>query len=106
MGPSNAIIDDGTGVELPRLTQDEDLLVEEKKMAKYSKTAEFKRIQNHFQERIEFYQKYLPNGTPVAVASDQDVLTHWRTANILIDEFNQVINMYETARDVVGNINE
>lgn len=99
MGPSNAILGDGTGVDLPQATPDENALNEEKKLAKYSKTAEFKRIQDYFQDRILFYQKFLPDGRPIATA--QPSLEDWRVANLLITEFQAIINLYENAAVVV-----
>tara|TARA_R110000868_G_scaffold393445_1_gene664473 strand:+ start:334 stop:660 length:327 start_codon:yes stop_codon:yes gene_type:complete len=99
--PQNGIIGDVSVTELPQMEVDETILVEEKKMAKYSKTAEFKRIQDHFQDRIAFYQTYLPDGKPVAIATAQERLDNWAVANILVKEFEQVITLFENARNVV-----
>ena len=47
-GPDNIFIgDNDMGINLPEAVVNEDALVEEKKMARYSKTAEFKRIKQH-----------------------------------------------------------
>jgi hypothetical protein len=104
MNPQNGLIGDVSATELPQMEIDETILVEEKKMAKYSKTAEFKRIQNHFQDRIAFYQTYLPDGRPVATVSNQERLDNWAVANILVKEFDQVINLFDNARNVVEEI--
>lgn len=103
MNHNNGIIGDIAGTELPQAQIDENELIEEKKMARYAKSGEFKRIQDHFNERISFYQQYLPDGRPVAGATDEDVRAYWKVANLLIAEFNQVINLYENAKEVVGN---
>ena len=103
MHPSNGIIGDNTSVDLPQLQQDPNELIEEKKMAKYSKTAEFKRIQEHFLNRIDFYQQYLPDGRPVAGITDKERTDGWAVANLLVSEFNQVIDMFENAKQVVDD---
>jgi hypothetical protein len=84
---------------------DRDTLVEEKKMAKYSKTAEFKRIQKHCAERIEFYQKYLPNGAEVAL-DVRPTAEDWSVANRVIGELKLLMNMYEVATEAVEQSNE
>ena len=100
MNPQNAIIGDLTGVDLPQLVPDEKDLAEEKNMARYSKTKEFKRIQDHFNERISFYQKYLPNGADVGL-DVRPTPEDWSVANRIIGEFNLVINMFEQATEAV-----
>lgn len=99
----NGIIGDETATGLPELSMDEDMLVEEKKMVKYSKTAEFKRIQEWCDLRIDFYQKYLPNGLEVGldvVPSTED----WRVANRVIGELTALKNMYAIAKDAVDGV--
>src|SRR4051812_27355714 len=100
MQPQNGIIGDNTGIDLPQMQVEENTLVEEKKMAKYSRSTEFKRIQEWCEGRIEFYQTYLPNGTEVGLdvaPSAED----WRVANRVIGEFRALINTYEIAGDAV-----
>lgn len=82
----------------------EDLLVEEKKMAKYSRSAEFKRIQEHFNERIKFYQSKLPDGRDIGVGQ-LPTPEEWVIANAIIAEFNLVIDMYERAAEAVKEAN-
>ncbi len=102
MNPQNAIIGDETGIELPQSTLNDEILVEEKKMAKYSKTAEFKRIKEHCEERIAFYQQYLPNGAEVAL-DVRPTPEDWAVANRVIGEFKALMNMYEVANEAVKN---
>lgn len=102
MNPSHGIIGDETGVELPVSTLNEEVLIEEKKMAKYSKTAEFKRIKEHCEERINFYQQYLPNGAEVAL-DVRPTPEDWAVANRVIGEFKALMNMYEVANEAVKN---
>lgn len=104
MGPDNALMSDtGLGIELPQMQEETVDLTEEKKMAKYSRTAEFKRIQKHCDERIKFYQTYLPGGLEVGL--DVRPLTEdWMVANRVIGELNLLKNMYEVAQEAVDGI--
>lgn len=101
MEPQNILMGDtNMGIDLPQATVNEDGLVEEKKMARYSKTAEFARIKEHCEERIAFYQSHLPNGMEIGldfIPSTED----WRVANRIIGEFRLLMNMYENAKDAV-----
>lgn len=100
MQPSNGIMGDMTGVELPQMQVNKDVLTEEKKMAKYSRSSEFKRIQEWCEGRISFYQTYLPNGAEVGLdvaPSAED----WRVANRVIGELRALMNSYEIASEAV-----
>lgn len=105
MSPDNVLMGDvSTGIDLPETQLDENELFEEKKMAQYSKTAEFKRIQDYCQERIAFYQTKLPNGAEVGLdvaPSAED----WRVANRVIGELKLLMNIYETATQAVEQAN-
>lgn len=100
MEPKNAIIGDLTGLDLPQAKPDIVNLAEEKNMARYSKTSEFKRVQDHFNERIKFYQSYHPDGRDIR---DGQIPTpeEWVIANTVIAEFRLVIDMYERASEAV-----
>lgn len=106
MEPDNVLIGDTSmGIDLPEATPDEADLREEKKMAKYSKTEEFKRIREYCQSRIDFYQTKLPNGTEVGLEvapSPED----WRVANRVIGEFKLLMNIYQTAAEAVKKSHE
>lgn len=102
MAADNGLMGDMlTGIDLPEAELDQESLVEEKKMAKYSKTKEFKRIQEHFEERTKFYQRYLPDGRPVVAVSAKELGEMWLAANVIIAEFQQVISLYENAKAAV-----
>jgi hypothetical protein len=94
------IIGDNLGTDLPHMQPAEDTLKEEKKMAKYSRSAEFKKIQEWCEERISFYQAYLPNGMEVGL-DVQPSPEDWRVANRVIGEFKALLNGYEIAKDIV-----
>lgn len=100
MQPDNIIMGDATGIDLPQVQVDEKSLNEVKNKARYSKTREFKEIKAYCQSRIEFYQQKLPNGQEVGlevVPSTED----WRVANRVIGEFKGLMNIYESAKDVL-----
>lgn len=100
MQPNNGIIGDNTGVDLPQMEPEADTLAEEKKMAKYSRSAEFGRIKQFCEERIAFYQTSLPDGRDVRTGSlptPQD----WVVANAIIAEFQALLNSYQIASDAV-----
>jgi len=98
MGPQNTLIGNFS-VDVPEMKVDEKTLIEEKKMARYSKSKEFKKIVEYCQSRIEFYQKYLPNG--LEVGATEVTAEDWRVANRVVMEFNLLMNMYETAAQAV-----
>lgn len=99
-GPQNVLMGDSQAIELPQAQLDEQDLQEERVMAKFSKSAEFKRLKEHFEQRIDFYQTYLPNGAEIGLEvapSAED----WRVANRVIAELKTILLRYELANDVV-----
>jgi hypothetical protein len=115
-GPSNATIGDlDEPTNLPVTTVPEDILIEEKKLAKYSKTAEFRRLKEYMEGRIKFFQTYLPDGRAINGGMDKDgkptelvddalIATYWRAANIVIAEFQSVLNEYQNSQEVVDSV--
>lgn len=101
-GAQFGIMGDEYGTDLPETKVSEQDLVPERKAAKFSKTAEFKRLKTHLEERIEYYQNFLPDGRN-ALAVDVDKLgVEWKVANAIIAEFKMVIGFYEQANEVVN----
>ena len=103
MGPTNGIIGDNTGVDLPQMQMEDNTLVEEKKMAKYSRSTEFKRIQEWCEGRIAFYQTFLPNGMEVGLDA-APTTEDWRVANRVIAELQALMNGYALANDAVKTL--
>lgn len=97
----NGIIGDISGTDLPELVPDEQGLNEEKKMARYSKSSEFKRIKQHFNERVAFYQRYLPGGVPINTVSQEEREKMWIVADTIITELQTVLDSYEIAAEAV-----
>lgn len=101
---SMGIIGDQYGIDLPEIQPDPNLLNEERKTAKFTRTAEFKKQKEYLEERIVFYQTMLPNGMEIGldvVPSIED----WRVANRIIGEFKAFLNIYESAKEAVEDSN-
>ncbi len=111
-GAQNAVVGDmDESTKLPETQVPEDVLTEEKKMAQYSESAEFKRLREFMEARVHFYQRYLPNGQqvegdPVRVGLPQGVPagqleSYWIAACVIIKEFENVLGEYDRAREAV-----
>jgi hypothetical protein len=103
MAPDNGIIGDSYGTDLPQADLPEQDLSEEKRKARFSKTAEFKKLKEQIESRIEFYQTYLPDGRPVATIDPKELGSMWVASNIIIAEFRAIIDEYERASEVIRN---
>lgn len=100
----NAVIGDVTDpMDMPVSKLPEEELVEEKKMARYSKTAEFKRLREFLEARVEFYQNYLPDGRVIkdVTGSAEALVVSWKAANAIVAELKNILNEYDRAREVV-----
>lgn len=103
MNPQNSLIGDSNPTELPVMKMDDTSLIEEKKIAKYSKSKEFSRIQEHFEAKIAYYQQFLPGNLLPETIPEEERGKYWAVANLLIKEFREVIDMYKLAEEVVDN---
>ena len=99
----NGLIGDTYGIDLPSVSVDRDELDEEKRMARFSKSKEFKRLKQIMESRIEFYQKALPDGRPLTDVDAIERAKMWVVANAVIGEFKMVLAAYEDASEVVKN---
>lgn len=98
----NGIVGDQDGpTEIPQTQISEDLLTQEKNLAKYSKTKEFKELKSYLEARIEFFKNYLPDGKEVRFLAEPEMGIKWVVANNVINEFNAVLTRYEQARSIV-----
>lgn len=102
MGAKNALIGEDFGTDLPEMQVSEQDLAAEKDMARFSKSKEFKKLKEHLEERIKFYQTYLPDGR--ALGSTIPTANDWVVANTVIGEFKAVLGAYEQAREAVENV--
>lgn len=96
----NGIPDLGS-FQIPKTEIDPTLLDEQQRMARYSKTAEFKKLKEHLEQRIAFYQQKLPNGQEINIlgANTTELGQQWIVANSIISEFKAIIAAYEMAAE-------
>ena len=94
------IIGNNFGIDLPQAEVDKELLAEERSKAKFSRTKEFGILKKHLEERISFYQTFLPDGRLVVEGVTPE---DWKVANTIIAEFKAVIDSYEQAAEAVKN---
>lgn len=80
-------------------------LEEEKKMARYSESSEYKRLKEHLEGRINFYKLYLPGGKDIreSEANLQELGANWLLATSIINEISAIINAYESIHNAVHN---
>lgn len=100
-GPQFGIQGDEFGTDLPVTEVPEQDLVAERKAAKFSKTAEFKRLKRHLEDRIEYYQVFMPDGRNILGLDTEKLGVEWKVANAIVAEFKMVIGFYERANEVV-----
>lgn len=94
-------IEDNSGFQIPRTEVDKSLLDEQQRMARYSKSAEFKKLKEHLEQRIAFYQSKLPNGLEINIlsANTTELGHQWIVANTIISELKAIIAAYEMAAE-------
>lgn len=97
------IIDEGLSQALPEVDVDNEALALEKRMAKFAKSAEFKLLKDHLNNRIEFYQSFLPDGREVSKTIPTP--EQWTIANGIIGEMQAIIYSFEQAAEVVKDAN-
>jgi hypothetical protein len=114
-GAQNAVVGDVPDItELPQTKVSDQDLQNEKNMAKFSKTKEFKVLKEHIEMRIKFFQGHFPNGTsinggmkqdgtPIPSPTSAEVADYWRVANLVIGEFQAILDAYENAKKVVDD---
>lgn len=100
-GPVNAIMGDDFVTDLPVIDVPQSELAEERRKAKFSRTAEFKKLKEHLEERIRFYQGFLPGNTPVVAVAEEERGKYWAVADLVVAELKGVISAYENAAEVV-----
>lgn len=103
MGPANGIMGDNYGIDIPQVNVDKSQLDEEKAMARFSKSKEFKKLKEMMEARMEFYQKALPDGRPITAVDTAERAQMWVVANAVIGEFNLLLDAYENAKEVTKN---
>ena len=106
MPAQNGLIDESMSMEMPTTKVSEDELIIEKSMANFATTSEYKRLKEHLESRVAFYQSFLPDGRDLRGIDDASILgVNWKVANAIIGEFNAVLAAYENAKEAVKNVN-
>ena len=101
MEKQHGIIGDSFGTDLPQAEIAEDGLQEQRNRVKFSKSKEWQELKAHCEEKITYYQTFLPNGSPIAGMSPKQAAEHWTVANLIVAEFKQLIDKYESAAGIV-----
>lgn len=101
MGAQNGIVGNEYGTGIPETEVDKTSLIEEKKAARFSKSAEYKKLKEYMEERIDYYQKYLPDGREIGSIPMPELGQKWVEANTIVREFKLVLQSYEQAAEVV-----
>lgn len=99
-GPTNAVVgeaDEPTNLPTTQIT--DEMLEEERKLAKFSKTDEYNRLKEYMERRITYYQDFMPDGRDIGAG--QPTPEDWRVANRVIAEFKAVLSEYAQAQEVV-----
>jgi len=98
---------DTFGTDLPKTQISEELLTEEKNLAKYSKSKEFKEIREYWENRKTFFMSYTPSGSEIRFqVPNDDIAQMWVLANNMINEINAFLSRYDNAVDVMEQVND
>lgn len=106
MQPTNAIIGDATGFDLPESRVDEKQLLEEKRLARFAHSKEFQELKAHFADRIAYYQSYMPGNIPITEVKKEERDAYWVAAEVIINELRAVTTFYEATAEVVEDAQE
>jgi hypothetical protein len=106
MGAKNGIMgDENFGMDLPQSEAPKEDLTRERHMARFSQTREFKALKETMQYRMDYWRQYIPgNPNPVQYRDLSNEERGWRAlvADILIEEFGNIIGAYEQAKETVA----
>lgn len=102
-GPQHGIMGEDFGTDLPTTDMPEQDLSAERNAAKFSKTVEFKRLKDHFEERMDYYRNFLPDGRSTLMTDTVQLAVEWKVANAIIAELKMIIGFYEQANEAVAD---
>ena len=98
----------GDATQIPKTQVDKKELAEEEHLAEFSRTKEFERLKEFLEARIKYYQKFLPGSEqPLRTTNiqEKDLPMYWKIACTVVEEFENVLNAYESAREAVDKKN-
>lgn len=105
-GPQNGIVGNDYGIDLPESEYTNEQIDEVKKMAKFTRTAEYARQKTWAEAKIKFYQNYLPSGKPLSSVEPDKMAAHWIAANEIIAVLTEFINSYETSAEEIKEMKQ
>jgi hypothetical protein len=88
-------IPEGSSIDLPVQKIDQESKDEEMRIAQFLDKPEWKKLKEHFESRITFYQTQLPNGQPIGDVSMEELAKRWAVSNGIIMELQAVLSTYE-----------
>lgn len=92
------------GTSVPETQVPDGASTEIQNAAKFSKSKEFQALKTHLEQRIDFYQKYLPDGRVAAQIDNVETIgAMWIAANAIVGEFKAVISAYEQAAKIIAD---
>ena len=82
---------------LPETDIDKSEIEAEQKVIKYLKSAEWKLIKSHLEDRKSFYKAYLPSGESIndTNLTNEELGRRWRNACAIISEIDNLIGSFE-----------
>lgn len=103
-GPTNTPLGDQGLDELPQTQVPQDTLQRERAMAQFSKTAEFRALKEAIENRVAFYQNYMPGTQDVKIVqlTNEERGYMWLAASVIIEEFRSILLAYEQANLAVS----
>ncbi len=100
MNPQNGIIGDiDGGIDIPETEVHEELADEVKSMAKFTRTAEYKRQKAWGEQVIDFYETKLPDGRDISSVPMNERGEHWTVANEVIKVIKGFLASYEESAE-------
>lgn len=103
-GPQNGIVGNDYGIDIPETEYTDDQLVDVKKMAKFTRTAEYARQNAWAEAKIKFYQQYLPNGQDISTVAPETRDAYWVAANEIIKLLNEFLTSYESSAEEIKKL--
>lgn len=104
MGSVNGIIGEEniTISPVPQAQDDDGQLKELQAAARFAKSKQYKDLKERRENRIKFYQQYLPDGTAIgAQKATIEVAQMWVAANVIIAELRLELDYYDGAEDML-----
>lgn len=101
-GPANGIMGGDTSItDMPQTQVDDTAFLELQKTARFSKTAEYKELKKYLEDKITYWQSFLPGNVVPEHVPDEERGKYWAVSNIVVKELRAILNVYEGAAEQV-----